>query len=105
MSVWRKEEFALCSGSFKDLGGRAILLRRRECGPVDRLEEPVEIVRVRREDDRRRSVANRGRGDQCIDPVVGLGEVAQSSGATSGRLVGRLHKRFGDPALRSGSRA
>src|SRR5580658_3046743 len=54
------------------------------------LEEPVEIVGVRREDDRRRSIANGCRGDQRIDPGVGLGEVAQSSGATSGRLVGRL---------------
>jgi hypothetical protein len=54
------------------------------------LEEPVEIVGVRREDDRRRSVAKGGRGDQGIDPVVGRSEVAESSGATSGRLVGRL---------------
>ena len=54
------------------------------------LEEPVEIVGVGRENDRRGSVANGRRRDQRIDPVVGLGEVAQSSRATGGRFVGRL---------------
>ena len=54
------------------------------------LEQPFEIVRVRRQDDRRRSIANGCRGHQRVDPVVALSETAQPPGPTSRRLVGRL---------------
>jgi hypothetical protein len=54
------------------------------------LQQAFEIVRVGRQQDGRRAIADGCRCDQRVDPVVGLRQMAQSAGTTCDRFVGRL---------------